>query len=104
MKFDQVSSAWARYRSGQVATDIHPADHMFNNHARLDDYEIVGELGASGGSFCFGDFAQTDGLPDNGFRLRAWQGRKISQGGFSQCRNVVFGYRSRGGGILRQHI
>lgn len=45
MKFDQVSSAWARYRSGQVATDIHPADHMFNNHARLDDYEIIGESG-----------------------------------------------------------
>lgn len=45
MKFDKVSAAWANYRNTQVATAIHPDDHMFKTHARLDDYEIVGESG-----------------------------------------------------------
>lgn len=45
MRFDKISAAWANYRNGMVATDIHSDDHMFNNHARLDDYEIVGESG-----------------------------------------------------------
>jgi SAM-dependent methyltransferase len=45
MRFDKISAAWANYRNGQVATAIHPEDHMMNTSVKLDDYEIVGESG-----------------------------------------------------------